>query len=136
MNKITTTCVTLFTLTVSLASATLPNVALAGSKGRKNTTIGLGAAAVHQAVKGKKTNAVVLGAGTAYAYKRYRDARKSEKRRERAARARAYRSRTAYGAASTRTRRVSTTRRTRHSHVNGSGRRFYHTHSGPRSHRH
>ncbi|MBW3625602.1 MAG: hypothetical protein KY468_19585 [Armatimonadetes bacterium] len=60
--------------------------AFAGSKGRKNTTLLLGAATIHQALKGKTTNAVVLGAGTAYSYKRYRDARKAEKRRQRATR--------------------------------------------------
>jgi hypothetical protein len=53
----------------------------ASANGRKNTTIALGALTVHQALQGKTTNALVLGAGTAYAYKRYNDARKSEKRR-------------------------------------------------------
>lgn len=64
-----------------LTSALVPSVAFAGSKGRKNTTIALGAVTIHQALKGKTTNALVLGAGTAYAYKRYKDARKDEKRR-------------------------------------------------------
>ena len=73
------------------ATALVPSAAFAGSKGRRNTAIGLGAVTIHQALKGKTTNALVLGAGTAYAYKRYRDARKSEKRRERAARAYTYR---------------------------------------------
>jgi len=60
----------------------------ASSKGRKNTTIGLGAATAYSLMRGKGTQGLVLGAGTAYAYKRYRDSRKSEKRRARAARAR------------------------------------------------
>ena len=46
----------------------------------RNLGIGLGAAAVHQAVKGKTTNAVVLGAGAAYAGKKYEDARKAQNR--------------------------------------------------------
>jgi hypothetical protein len=70
--------------------------ASASTAGRKNTTIGLGAAAVHQLLKGKTTNALLLGGGAAYAYKRYQDARKDE-RRERSA---TVRSRSRYGAAS------------------------------------
>jgi hypothetical protein len=44
----------------------------------RNLGIGLGAAAAHQAVKGKTTNAIVLGAGAAYAGKKYEDARKAQ----------------------------------------------------------
>jgi hypothetical protein len=61
--------------------------AAASSKGRKNTAIGLGAVAIHQLLTGKTTNALLLGGGAAYAYKRYQDSRKSE-RRERSASAR------------------------------------------------
>ena len=68
----------------------LPNVAQASAKGRKNTTIGLGAATAHQLLKGKTTNALVLGAGTAYAYKRYKDADREEKRNRRATTYRSY----------------------------------------------
>ena len=57
--------------------------AQAGSKGRRNTTYALGAATVYSLLKGKTTQGLILGAGTAYAYKRYRDARKDEKRRAR-----------------------------------------------------
>jgi hypothetical protein len=75
-----------YTIALSvLASALIPSAAFASSKGRKNTTILLGAAAAHQLLTGKTTNGILLGAGTAYAYKRYRDSRKSEKRRARAA---------------------------------------------------
>jgi hypothetical protein len=42
--------------------------------------IALGALAAHQALKGKTTNALILGAGAAYAGKRYEDARKAESR--------------------------------------------------------
>jgi hypothetical protein len=55
-------------------------MAQAGSKGRKNTAIGLGALAAYQLLKGKTTTGIVAGAGAAYAYKRYRDSRKREKR--------------------------------------------------------
>src|SRR5438093_1511423 len=57
-------------------------MAQAGSKGRKNTAIGLGALAAYQLLKGKTTTGVVAGAGAAaaYAYKRYDDARKDERR--------------------------------------------------------
>jgi hypothetical protein len=55
----------------------------ASSKGRKNTTIALGAAAAYSLLKGKTTQGLVLGAGTAYAYKRYKDARDDERRRDR-----------------------------------------------------
>jgi hypothetical protein len=55
----------------------------AGSKGRKNTTIAIGAVALHQLLTGKTTNGLIAGAGAAYAYKRYQDAREDEKERER-----------------------------------------------------
>jgi hypothetical protein len=40
----------------------------------------LGAAAAHQIIKGKTTNALVLGAGAAYSAKKYEDARKAQAR--------------------------------------------------------
>ena len=46
----------------------------------RNLGIGLGAAAAHQALKGKGTNALVLGAGAAYAGKKYEDSRKAQNR--------------------------------------------------------
>lgn len=52
----------------------------ASSKGRRNTAIAAGAATVYGLLKGNKTIAIVGGLGTAYAYKRYRDAKKSERR--------------------------------------------------------
>jgi hypothetical protein len=65
------------------SSLALPGTAYASSKGRKNTAIALGAIAVHQLLTGKTTNGLIAGAGAAYAYKRYEDARKDEKRRDR-----------------------------------------------------
>ena len=44
----------------------------------RNIGMGLGAAAVWQATKGKTTNALILGAGAAYAGKKYEDARKAQ----------------------------------------------------------
>lgn len=44
----------------------------------RNLGIGLGALAAHQAIKGKTTNALVLGAGAAYSAKKYEDQRKSQ----------------------------------------------------------
>ncbi len=58
----------------------LPSSAQASSKGRKNTAIALGAVAAQQLLTGKTTNGVVAGAAAAYAYKRYEDAKKDEKR--------------------------------------------------------
>ncbi|MDQ2687472.1 MAG: hypothetical protein M3Y28_06350, partial [Armatimonadota bacterium] len=59
----------------------LPLSAQAGSDGRKNTAIALGAAAAYELLKGKTTEAIALGAGAAYAGKRYEDARKDESAR-------------------------------------------------------
>jgi hypothetical protein len=69
-------------LTAPLAA---PRTAHASTKGRKNTTILLGAAAAHQLLTGKTTNGILLGAGTAYAYKKYNDSRKADSRRRRSA---------------------------------------------------
>jgi hypothetical protein len=48
-------------------------------KGRRNTAIGAGAATVYGALRGNRTMTVVGGLGTAYAYKRYRDAKRSNR---------------------------------------------------------
>lgn len=45
-------------------------------KGRRNTAIAAGAATVYGALRGNSTMTVVGGLGTAYAYKRYRDAKR------------------------------------------------------------
>ncbi len=51
----------------------------ASEKGRRNTAIAAGAATVYGALRGNRTMTVAGGLGTAYAYKRYRDAKKSER---------------------------------------------------------
>jgi uncharacterized membrane protein YidH (DUF202 family) len=66
-------------LGVSLFATAMPG-AQAGSKGRKNTALGLGALAVYELLQGKTTNGLIAGAAAAYAYKRYNDARKDERR--------------------------------------------------------
>ena len=71
------------TLAMSLAVAA-PTLAQNSRQKDKNNMrnlgIGLGAAAAHQALKGKTTNAIVLGAGAAYSAKKYEDARKAQNR--------------------------------------------------------
>ena len=56
------------------------NEARASKKGRRNTAIAAGAATAYGLLRGNKTVAIAGGLGTAYAYKRYRDAKKSERR--------------------------------------------------------
>lgn len=63
--------------------AVAPSVAVASEKGRKNTALLLGGAAVYSLLKKKTTQGLVLGAAGVYAYKRYHDA-KSERRSRRA----------------------------------------------------
>ena len=71
------------TLVLGLATAA-PSLAQSSRQKDKNNMrnlgIGLGAAAAHQALKGKTTNALVLGAGAAYSAKKYEDARKAQNR--------------------------------------------------------
>ena len=55
--------------------------AQAGSEGRKNTAIGLGAVAAYELLRGEGTKGLIAGAAAAYAYKRYQDARKAERYR-------------------------------------------------------
>lgn len=59
-----------------------PIAAQAGSEGRRNTAILLGAAAIYSLTKKKTTQGIVLGAGTYYAYRKYQDAREDEKRKK------------------------------------------------------
>jgi len=53
--------------------------ASASSKGRRNTTLGLGAVAVYELLRGQTGTGLLAGAGAAYAYKKYNDARKDER---------------------------------------------------------
>lgn len=77
-------------LTAVGLSITAPQVAEAGSKGRRNTAIGLGAVAVYGVVKKKPLIAGLAGGGAIYSYMRSRQAAKDERSR-RLARARSYR---------------------------------------------
>ena len=85
MKKQTNRWIALGTLSVMTAS-TFGGLGLtaaqAGSKGRRNTTIGLGAVTAYGLLKKKKTVAIAGGIGTAVAYSRYRKAKKAEKTRE------------------------------------------------------
>jgi len=65
------------------SSFAFPGAASASANGRKNTALALGAIAVQQLLTGKTTNGLIAGAGAAYAYKRYEDARKDERRYDR-----------------------------------------------------
>lgn len=58
----------------------------ASSKGRRNTAIGLGAVALYQLLRGQTGTGLLAGAGAAYAYKKYNDARKNERRYRRSSR--------------------------------------------------
>jgi hypothetical protein len=93
MIKTTTqTKVALATLGVMVAStAACVSTAHAGSKGRRNTTIGLGAVTAYGLLKKNKTVAIAGAVGTAYAYSRYRKAKKAEDRNNRYRSARRYR---------------------------------------------
>jgi hypothetical protein len=58
---------------VFLLTVIAPAALFASVKGRKNTAIGLGAAAVYSLSRGHTGTGVALAAGSAYAYKRYKD---------------------------------------------------------------
>ena len=67
----------------------------AGAKGRRNTTIALGALTAYALIKKKKKLAIAGAVGTAWAYKRYHNQKKRERRygTSRAARIRWYQQR-------------------------------------------
>jgi hypothetical protein len=48
-------------------------------KGRRNAAIAAGAVTAYGALKGNRTLTIAGGLGTAYAYKRYRDAKRSNR---------------------------------------------------------
>lgn len=58
----------------------LADAANASVKGRRNTTIAAGAVTAYGLLKGNRKVAIIGGLGTAYAYKRYRDAKRSQRR--------------------------------------------------------
>ena len=65
---------------VFLVTVMIPTAALASTKGRKNTAIGLSAATLYEVIKGRTLPAVALGAGSAYAWHRYSQQRQQEVR--------------------------------------------------------
>ena len=64
------------TMAAILSLSMLPIAVYAGASGRRNTAIGLGAAAIYLLAKGKTGSGLAAAAGSAYAYKRYRDTRR------------------------------------------------------------
>jgi hypothetical protein len=66
-------------MSATTVAGPLMSEAQASSKGRRNAAIGAGAATVYGALRGNRTMTVVGGLGTAYAYKRYRDAKRSNR---------------------------------------------------------
>ncbi len=78
-------------MTLALAGPAAAQARQRDKNNMRNLGIGLGAAAVHQAIKGKKTNAIILGAGAAYSAKKYEDQRKAQNRDNRNRISRVYR---------------------------------------------
>ena len=64
----------------ALAQTTSPEARQKDKNNMRNLAAGLGALAAQQGLKGKTTNALVLGAGAALAGKKYEDARKAQSR--------------------------------------------------------
>ena len=64
----------------TLAGPMLAPAQAASTKGRRNTAIAAGAVTAYGLLKGNKTVTILGGLGTAYAYKRYRDAKNSNRR--------------------------------------------------------
>jgi hypothetical protein len=77
---------------VSVSPAAAQSARQKDKNNMRNLGIGLGAAAVHEVVKGRGTNAAVLGAGALYAGKKYEDARKAQARENRITRRYVYKS--------------------------------------------
>jgi hypothetical protein len=72
------TTIGLVLLTVFATIAMAPVAGVAGVAGKRNTAIGLSAAAIYALARHKTGAAVVLGGGAAYAWKRHSDARKHQ----------------------------------------------------------
>jgi len=81
-NKNLTAAAVAATLVTGVALAPAAAMAQTSRQNDKNTTrnigVGLGGAALLQALRGKGTSALILGAGAAYAGKKYEDARKAQ----------------------------------------------------------
>ena len=72
----------LVALMLTTLGAAFVTPAEASSKGRRNTTIALGAVTAYGLLKKKKTVAIAGGVGTAVAYHRYRKSKKRDRARE------------------------------------------------------
>jgi hypothetical protein len=70
-------------LLAAVVGTTLPSMALAGSEGRRNSALGLTGLAVYELFRGHSGTGILAGAGAAYAWSRYSDARKHERRERR-----------------------------------------------------
>lgn len=69
------------TLALLVGAGTLGTLpAQASTSGRRNTALGLGAAAIYELLNGNTTAGIALGAGAAYGYKRYQDEKRYEDR--------------------------------------------------------
>ena len=83
MNKNTLTALALSSLMLLSAGASFgQSSAKARQKNKndmRNLGLGLGALAVHKSLKGDPKTALILGAGAAYAGKKYEDQRKAQK---------------------------------------------------------
>lgn len=79
----TNTRLTILPVAAVLGAATLigPMLDTAhAQRARRNTAIGAGALGAYGLLRGNKTLAIAGGLGSAYAYKRYRDAKKNNRR--------------------------------------------------------
>jgi hypothetical protein len=74
--------VTVLTVLAAFAVTMIAPLAVqAGSTGRRNTALAATGTAVYLLVKGKTVPGLAVGAGAAYAWKRYNDSRKAETRK-------------------------------------------------------
>ena len=83
----------LFAMLLSTLGGGFVNPAHAGAKGRRNTTIALGALTGLALLKHKKKLAIAGAVGTAWAYKRYHNQKRRERRSREARRVRWYQQR-------------------------------------------
>ena len=83
----------LFAMMLTTLGGLFVRPAQAGAKGRRNTTIALGALTGVALLKHKKKLAIAGAVGTAWAYKRYRNQKKRERRAREARRIRWYQQR-------------------------------------------
>ena len=70
---------TMGAMSAALLTGPMVGEAEASKKGRRNKALAAGAVTGYGLLKGNRTVAIAGGLGTAYAYKRYRDAKKSER---------------------------------------------------------